>query len=736
MQTLRDSDPRWIGPYAVLGRLGAGGMGEVYLAESGTGLRLAVKVVRAEHAEDRTFRARFRQEVRAAQTVGGGAGTYTARVVDADTDGERPWMATEFVDGPNLRDAVLDHGPLPVDAVRLLAAALGEALTEIHARGMVHRDLKPSNILLAPDGPRVIDFGIVRALEATALTRTGAVVGSVGYVSPEQIRNNGRVGPPSDVFALGAVLAYAAAGREPFGEGKDAIVLMRILNGDFDLSAVPEDIRWLIEPCLSHEPGERPAPAEVAEAVGHTPESLRESLRPGWYTAAGPEPDAARNSERWLPERDSGEGESRVEYIAPVTVTDVTPEPPSRRRLFGGRMAGVSSAHPVPSRRRLLRGIAAGALVAAGAGTGGWLWLRDGEGDGDGGGGDASVPVVEPAVVDWDHDTGGIGGKHGPCAAVSPDGGQVYVGGADGSLHALTPDGTRLWATGLGGPVLFPLATADGAYCVVGGSVSGLCAVDLTGRERWRLALGDTFGEFPVAAGELILVSSRRAVDEGTVRAYRPDGTVAWETVVSGMPTSEPLVADGVVYVGTDAGLLAAMNADDGSPLWTVRAGTACGRPALADGSLVVGADGDSHLYGISVTGKRRWDGYGGIGSVGRTTGFRTIFTAFGDLAVTTSEGLVVAVDPDDGSTAWTFRGDDDRQTFADPTVHGDHLYVCISGTLYVVDREGKRQRAVRVPGTTVATTAGPVVAARGSVEGERVYVGTRRGVAALDMSA
>ncbi|WP_031095231.1 MULTISPECIES: protein kinase domain-containing protein [unclassified Streptomyces] len=312
MQPLRATDPRHIGPYTTTHRLGAGGMGEVYLAESRTGLRLAVKVVRAEHAEDRTFRARFRHEVRAAQTVGG-ADTYTARVVDADTEAERPWMATEFVPGPNVRDAVLDHGALPGPAVRILAAALGEALAAIHAKGLVHRDLKPSNILLGPDGPRVIDFGIVRALEATSLTRTGAVVGSVGYVSPEQIRNGGQVGPPSDVFSLGAVIAYAAAGREPFGEGQDSVVLLRILTRDFDLSGVPEDIRPLVTACLREDPLERPEPAEVVASAGFTPDTLRTAVRPGWYgPAARPRPTPY--------DRPSG-----VEYLAPETPTRPTP---------------------------------------------------------------------------------------------------------------------------------------------------------------------------------------------------------------------------------------------------------------------------------------------------------------------------------------------------------------------------------------------------------------------------
>ncbi|GHF91398.1 protein kinase domain-containing protein [Streptomyces griseosporeus] len=322
MQALRATDPRRIGPYEVLGRLGAGGMGEVYLAASRSGPRVAVKVVRAEHAEDRTFRARFRHEVRAAQTVGG-TGTYTARVVDADTEAERPWMATEFVDGPNLRDAVLDGGPLPSDAVRALAGALGEALAAIHAKGMVHRDLKPSNILLAQDGPRVIDFGIVRALEATSLTRTGTVVGSVGYVSPEQIRNGGAVGPPSDVFSLGAVLAYASAGREPFGEGQDSVVLLRILTRDYDLTGVPDGIRALVEACFAEDPHKRPTPHGVVALVGHTSSSLRASLRPGWYGPAGAPPSAA--PERWMPARDSGERLSGVEYVAPLTTTDTPP---------------------------------------------------------------------------------------------------------------------------------------------------------------------------------------------------------------------------------------------------------------------------------------------------------------------------------------------------------------------------------------------------------------------------
>jgi outer membrane protein assembly factor BamB len=708
-------------------------MGEVYLAESGTGLRLAVKVVRAEHAEDRTFRARFRQEVRAAQTVGG-AGTYTARVVDADTEAERPWMATEFVDGPNLRDAVLDHGALPEEAVRVLAAALCEALAAIHAQGMVHRDLKPSNILLAADGPRVIDFGIVRALEATALTRTGTVVGSVGYVSPEQIRTGGRVRPPSDVFSLGAVLAYAAGGREPFGEGRDAVVLMRIMNRDFDLSGVPEDIRWLVEPCLREEPEERPTPGEMISAVGHTARSLHESLRPGWFTASAPVEavtDPAEAGQRWLPERGSGERESRVEYVAPVTVTDVAVPQEADQVTVTDVPAG---APVVPSRRRLLRGLVAGGLGAAGAGTGGWLWLRDGDavGGGERGGADAGAPAsARRAVVDWDYGTGGLAGKHGACVALSPDGDSVYVGGEDGALHALSSDGVVLWNTDLSGSVTSPLATADGAYCLVGGIE--LCAVGPKGRVRWRRLVDEGNGTFPVAAGDLVLVTTGTFADKGTVRAYRPDGRVAWNVRTPATPTGVPLAADGVVYVGTSAGLVA-LDAKDGALLWTALAGFSSGRPALVGGTLVVGSDDDHVLHGVSATGEERWYTVSGIGSVGRSMGSKMTFATFGDLAVTTSEGPLVAVDPADGSVAWTFQGDGDTQTYVDPSVHRDLVYVRLGRTLYVVDRNGKQTRAVSLAGLEVGTTHRPVVRAQRAY-GERVYIGTTDGIAALDMT-
>nr|WP_239157960.1 serine/threonine-protein kinase [Streptomyces sp. SID13726] len=714
---MRETDPRTIGPYGVLGRLGSGGMGEVYLAEARGGLRLAVKVVRAEHAEDRTFRARFRHEVRAAQTVGG-AGTYTARVVDADTEAARPWMATEFVEGPNLRDAVLDRGPLPADAVRLLAAALAEALAAIHAKGLVHRDLKPSNILLAPDGPRVIDFGIVRALEGTALTRTGVVVGSVGYLSPEQIRNGAQVVPASDVFSLGAVLAYASGGKEPFGEGQDSVVLLRILTGDVDLTAVPEERLPLVEACLRDDPGARPTPAELVAAVGHTTGSLREGLRAGWFSGGTPTV-AVGGGARWVPEHGSEERLSGVEYVAPMTVTDVP-------------AATVTAPAPQPSRRRILAAWVGGAGAVAGGGLAWWL-LRDSSGASSAGsgavqGGPAASGTSAAAEVGWKYEVEGLGGRRGPCAAVSPDGTRVYVGGTDGSLHALDLNGRLRWQAPLGAAVMSPLATADGVYCLLEDDREGaaeLCALGPGGKVRWTKAFAAN-SQFLVTAGELILVSYADSSGTGGVRAYAPDGSVRWSTPTGAAPTSEPMVADGVVYAGTFGDRVQALDARTGKRLWAAPAGADAGRPALVGGTLMVGSGGERMLHGISRAGKRLWDSdnnkvYGG-----------RYFTCvpFAGMGVTASDFELVALAPADGSTVWSFQFTDDGSQYSDPTVSGDTVLVRRGSTLYGVDRKGEQSWQKRVEGGASVGTQSPVV------RGGRVYVATADGITVLALDS
>jgi eukaryotic-like serine/threonine-protein kinase len=259
VEPLAGDDPAEVAGYRLHARLGAGGMGRVYLAFTPGGRPVALKVVRPELGDDPDFRARFRQEVAAARRV---HGLYTAQVLDADPDASPPWLVTAYVPGPSLQQAVAAHGPLPEETAFLLMAGVAEALQAVHAAGLVHRDLKPSNVLLAADGPRVIDFGIARAIEATSVTRTGMRIGSPGFMAPEQAEGL-PITPAIDVFALGSVAAFAVLGRTPFGEGNEAALLYRIIHQAPDLDRCPPSLRGLIERCLAKAPTERPSPAEV-----------------------------------------------------------------------------------------------------------------------------------------------------------------------------------------------------------------------------------------------------------------------------------------------------------------------------------------------------------------------------------------------------------------------------------------------------------------------------------------
>ncbi|MGN5631174.1 serine/threonine-protein kinase, partial [Streptomyces sp. AC154] len=270
MQELGDGDPRQIGGYRLLGRLGSGGMGHVHLARSDRGRTVAVKLVREELAGREEFRARFRYEVEAARLVGG---DWTAPVLDADTEAAVPWVATGYVAGPSLQQVVgHDHGPLPERSLGTLAAGLAHALRDIHTAGLVHRDLKPSNVLLTIDGPRVIDFGIARALDTVSdggVTRAGALVGSPGFMAPEQVRGD-RITPACDIFCLGSVLVYAATGKMPFGTAQTGshVLMYRIAHEKPDLRGVPEALRGLVLACLEKDPAARPGLAEVLRRTG------------------------------------------------------------------------------------------------------------------------------------------------------------------------------------------------------------------------------------------------------------------------------------------------------------------------------------------------------------------------------------------------------------------------------------------------------------------------------------
>ncbi|MGX1561031.1 protein kinase domain-containing protein [Streptomyces sp. NPDC055506] len=265
METLQPDDPAELGTYRLLRRLGAGGMGRVYLARSPGGRTVAVKVVRPDLAADGDFRDRFRHEVEIAKAV---SGRFTAPVVDADPDAPLPWLATSYVLGPDLTDVVAAHGALPEPTVRALAAGLAAALQEVHAAGLIHRDMKPSNVLLAADGPRVIDFGIARAVDGNRMTQTGVVVGSPGYMSPEQALGQD-ISTAGDVFSLGAVLAFAATGRGTFGHGavSHASLLYQVVHGEPDLEGVPQQLLGLVRACLAKDPAHRPVPSEIVTAL-------------------------------------------------------------------------------------------------------------------------------------------------------------------------------------------------------------------------------------------------------------------------------------------------------------------------------------------------------------------------------------------------------------------------------------------------------------------------------------
>ncbi|MFH0250936.1 serine/threonine-protein kinase, partial [Streptomyces chitinivorans] len=371
MEPLGDGDPRWIGAYRLLGRLGAGGMGRVYLARSERGRTVAVKVVQEELARQPSFRERFAKEVNAARRVGG---QWTAPVLDADTDAATPWVATGYIAGPSLQEVVdEDYGPLPEHSVYALAAGLVEALRAIHGAELVHRDLKPSNVLVTIDGPKVIDFGIARALDSvtgSGLTQTGAVIGSPGFMSPEQVRGE-RVTPAGDVFCLGAVLAYAATGRMPFGTADSGFhaLLFRIAEEEPDLTGLSGPLRELVADCLVKDPAGRPSLDDLAARVAaHTPPGG--TWLPGEVLA-----QLGRHAVRLLDSEDPETAASALAQsgaaVGPapggVGVVPGPPRPrPPHRGPFqgrgGGKGAGAGAPHPpgwgVPRRggRRVVKG--------------------------------------------------------------------------------------------------------------------------------------------------------------------------------------------------------------------------------------------------------------------------------------------------------------------------------------------------------------------------------------------
>ncbi|MBT2391494.1 serine/threonine-protein kinase [Streptomyces maoxianensis] len=365
MMRLRREDPRVVGSFRLHRRLGAGGMGVVYLGSDRRGQRVALKVIRPDLAEDQEFRSRFAREVSAARRIRGGC---TARLVAADLEADRPWFATQYVPGPSLHDKVAEDGTLPAAEVASIGAALSEGLVAVHEAGVVHRDLKPSNILLSPKGPRIIDFGIAWATGASTLTHVGTAVGSPGFLAPEQVRG-AAVTPATDVFALGATLAYAATADSPFGHGSSEVMLYRVVHEEPQLYGVPDALAPLVQACLAKDPEERPSTLQLSmrlkEIAAREAQGLSEGRPPVQRERIEQDRPTSRYTERTERTERTGRTERRTAGTPaprprPSRTGGTRPQPPRNTSRTNGRQGtrpGVrtTSVGRRPANPRLLR---------------------------------------------------------------------------------------------------------------------------------------------------------------------------------------------------------------------------------------------------------------------------------------------------------------------------------------------------------------------------------------------
>ncbi|MFJ8212323.1 protein kinase [Streptomyces sp. NPDC096033] len=349
MMRLRREDPRVVGSFRLHRRLGAGGMGVVYLGSDRRGQRVALKVIRPDLAEDQEFRSRFAREVSAARRIRGGC---TARLVAADLEAERPWFATQYVPGPSLHDKVAEEGPLTAAQIAAVGAALSEGLVAVHEAGVVHRDLKPSNILLSPKGPRIIDFGIAWATGASTLTHVGTAVGSPGFLAPEQVRG-AAVTPATDVFSLGATLAYAAMADSPFGHGSSEVMLYRVVHEEPHLVGVPDALAPLVRACLAKDPEERPSTLQLSmrlkEIAAREAQGLGDGRPPAQRARverpSGRLPERAAGYAGQDTERRTGGGRSAAERGG-ERPSGATPAPRPQGPHSGARPRPSGSRHP------------------------------------------------------------------------------------------------------------------------------------------------------------------------------------------------------------------------------------------------------------------------------------------------------------------------------------------------------------------------------------------------------
>ncbi|WP_316769402.1 outer membrane protein assembly factor BamB family protein [Streptomyces sasae] len=687
---LTQHDPRRIGPFEVLGRLGAGGMGLVYLARSASGRRVAIKTVRTELAEDQLFRVRFTREVEAARAV---SGFYTAAVVDADPRAAVPWLATAYVPAPSLEEIVNDCGPLPAQAVRWLAAGVAEALQSIHGAGLVHRDLKPSNVLVVEDGPRVIDFGIASGVSNTRLTMTNVAVGTPAYMSPEQAKDSRSVTGASDVFSLGSMLVFAATGHPPFHGANPVETVFMLLREGPDLEGLPDELRPLIESCMQMEATARPNPAD-----------LQAQLAPHLFGSGS---DDSGTASAWLPEKAVGLIESR-RGGRPAVKPSATPS--------GGRSGGRPMLPPPPSYDPAIPAPVpvggpspdtgpvrlAGAQVPIGPGP----RVSDTRA--------AAVKMPPPEaglVASWSRPHPGVNGADPAVPAVpaqlpetasgwrpwrfrmsndvwgtpSVEGDLVYVTSFE--VHALdVATGRRRFKTR---DVAWSMAVADGrVHASDGPTLFALEARE--GGDLWRLSTDAWV--YSLKADRGTLVTGTRG---GGVQAWEAsNGQKLWE--LSGAqtdfeaPESGPSLYDGTVYVWQDA-RLRALDARTGDERWSYPIGDAasCGgvpvRLTHADDGFVYASAGTRVIALDTATGRVRWHFEAPAVFLSPPTFVPGPAVTGGGIYLADYLGTVYALDATDGRDRWRI-ATEARASIEPVLVAAGHVHVGSGKGLYTLD--------------------------------------------------
>ncbi|WP_128379313.1 PQQ-binding-like beta-propeller repeat protein [Streptomyces cavernae] len=615
MQELEIQDPRTVGEFRLLGCLGQGGFGRVFLGRAPSGSLAAVKVAHGHHAQDRDFRERFRREVTAIRRV---SGWFTAALVAADTETRQPWLATEFVPAPTLHDVVAACGPLPPPALWWIARGIAEALVSIHRAGLLHRDLKPGNVLLAPDGVRVIDFGIAKVVDSANYTRPGVAAGTPGFMPPEQVDLRG-VGTPGDVYALAATLLYAASGHPPHtGANWHQVFQKLISHAAPDLSGLPAEFSGLVPRCLQASPESRMSAPQVLAVA-------RRKARPGpgGPGTAGAGAGARRGQPRVLPDQVLAYISGYERRVTPPTTAEFGPTgtlrlPDAVRTRWLStpwRLAvdGLLPSSPLVIDRAVYVSDSSGHVYAADTLTGRELWRRSV------GRGALSAPAGRPGLVivggrgqvtALDAARGEVRWRHAidcqVAARPTVAGATVHVSGRAGVVRALDAGtGEPLWRYDTGGGAASDSCAVPGLL-YVGDEAGRLHALRATTGERlWRYATGGAVESAPTVAGGVVYAGSADAcvyaLDERT-------GRLLWRHHTGGPVRSSPTVLDGTVFVGSTDGGVYALDAAHGGVRWRYRTGGAIRCTPVVSGGVLYAGSLDEQLYALDAdTGVLRW---------------------------------------------------------------------------------------------------------------------------------